>query len=121
MARKTVELIMSDKWVLTAALESQPTTENGSPQHRFIRAVEGELMQCVQYAMEDACAQPQIHFSDATDHGDKSDQIICEFTVNDMARVRGDSYNWHGQNTSRWCYAGAVVFSKSSDRVSTHH
>ena len=39
MPRKTVELIMSDKWVLTKVLESQPTTDNGSVRGRFMRAV----------------------------------------------------------------------------------
>ena len=48
-------------------------------------------------------------------------QYIAEFYVNNMKLDEKDEYNWHGQNTSRWLYAGAIVFDETDKRISTHH
>ncbi|RLA02512.1 MAG: hypothetical protein DRQ42_00445 [Gammaproteobacteria bacterium] len=47
-------------------------------------------------------------------------QSIAEFWVNDLY-IENDprNINWHGQNTSQWCYAGAICV--QNGRVSTHH
>jgi len=78
-----------------------------------------ELMQCLEYAQH-AQGDPVIYFTCATRQGK---QIIAEFEVRDLAKPRNDSYNWHGQNTSQWIYAGAIVCHCYDDEVmvQTHH
>lgn len=48
-------------------------------------------------------------------------QWIADFSVNDLGKEVKNEFNWHGQNTSRWKYAGAMVFDERSKLVSTHH
>ena len=48
-------------------------------------------------------------------------QYIAEFWVNNMALEIKDQYNFHGQNVSRWLYAGAICYDEESRGVSTHH
>ena len=60
--------------------------------------------------------EPQIVFNEMRKAGD---QYIWEFYVNELARPRENSYNWHGQNTSQWLYAGCILLDHK--RVSTHH
>jgi len=45
-------------------------------------------------------------------------QYIAEWAVSDMTKPREESYNWYGQNTSRWLYAGALCV--QDGRVSIH-
>jgi len=45
-------------------------------------------------------------------------QYIIEWSVSDMRKPIENSFNWHGQNTSRWLYAGAICV--SNGRVSVH-
>jgi len=45
-------------------------------------------------------------------------QYIAEWAVSDMRKPTKDSYNWHGQNTSRWLYAGCLLV--QDGRVSIH-
>lgn len=48
------------------------------------------------------------------------EQYLWEFSVNDLDKPRDPhSSNWHGQNTSQWVYAGALMV--HDDRVSCHH
>lgn len=47
------------------------------------------------------------------------EQYIWEFFCNDLALPRGSGMNWHGQNTSQWLYAGAIVLQHGA--VSAHH
>jgi hypothetical protein len=47
-------------------------------------------------------------------------QMISEFWVNDLTKEDDPSrINFHGQNISRWVYAGAIVV--QDGRVTTHH
>ena len=87
-------------------------------EHRatFVREVERELLYCVQAAQE--AVRPRVLFSPVREAGS---QIILEFAVFDLEEPFESSYNWHGQNTSQWMYAGAVVYNKESGRVSSHH
>jgi hypothetical protein len=52
-------------------------------------------------------------------------QQIAEFEVRDIMKEHvPNSVNWHGQNTSQWVYAGAVVVQKWNGddyRVTRHH
>jgi hypothetical protein len=45
-------------------------------------------------------------------------QYIAEWAVSDMSKPVENSYNWHGQNTSRWLYAGCLLV--QDGRVSIH-
>lgn len=47
------------------------------------------------------------------------DSWICEFSASDLAKPIKNQY-WHGQNTSRWCYAGCILID-SKGEVSSHH
>lgn len=46
-------------------------------------------------------------------------QYIANFWVKDLALPVKNEYNWHGQNTSQWLYAGGILV--QDGRVSTHH
>jgi len=54
-------------------------------------------------------------------------QWIADFEVRDKTREVKDQYNWHGQNTSQWTYAGCICFSETSFEsgsdyiISRHH
>ena len=49
-------------------------------------------------------------------------QWIAGFAVKDLQKQNNpDSLNFHLQNTSQWCYAGAMVYDERDGRVSTHH
>ena len=86
----------------------------GEEELNFWRAVAWELSQLMQYGSH--AVEPSIALSEFRRAGE---QYIWEFWVNDLAMLRRDAYNWHGQNTSQWCYAGAIVLQKG--RVSTNH
>ena len=48
-------------------------------------------------------------------------QWIADFSVNDLEKEVKDEFNWHGQNISKWKYAGCICFDERDKRVSTHH
>ncbi len=73
-----------------------------------------ELLTCIQEATK--AKEPQIYFSEMVT---SEEQHIWTFWVNDMAKPLTPAYNWHGQNTSQWVYAGAVVL--QDGKVSRHH
>jgi hypothetical protein len=45
-------------------------------------------------------------------------QYIAEWSVSDMRKEFKNTMNWHGQNTSRWLYAGCLLV--QDGRVSIH-
>jgi hypothetical protein len=45
-------------------------------------------------------------------------QHIAEWSVSDMRKQDKQTYNWHGQETSRWLYAGCLLV--DGKRVSIH-
>jgi len=49
----------------------------------------------------------------------QGDQLIAEFYVNDLDVPQSNSFNFHGQNTSQWLYAGCILI--ENNQVSTHH
>jgi hypothetical protein len=73
-----------------------------------------ELMECLREATR--ADLPQIVFNPYRKAGE---QYIWEFYVNDLAKQRGDRFNFHGQNVSQWVYAGAIVLQNRG--VSRHH
>jgi len=75
-----------------------------------------ELKMLLLYALHPDCVEPLIALNPWRRAGA---QWIAEFHVSDLSRKATADMNWHGQNTSRWCYAGAIVV--EAGRVSTHH
>jgi hypothetical protein len=64
--------------------------------------------------------QPEVRFS--AQFRRAGSQHILEFEVFDRARPERDgAYNWHGQNTSQWVYAGCILWDDEDNRISTHH
>lgn len=76
-----------------------------------------EVTSLIEYGMK--CEQPQMVFSTWRTAGH---QWIAEFWVNELARPdKPEQVNWHGQNTSRWSYAGCLLVEAETGDVSTHH
>jgi len=82
----------------------------------FQSCIERELYHCVQYAL--GAREPSVIFRPIRE---TPKQLILEFEVLDLQKSRENRYNWHGQNTSQWVYAGAIVYDRNTGRVSTHH
>lgn len=64
---------------------------------------------------------PAIYLAEAPSVGGsaESPQYIWHFSVSDEAKERDPlQINWHGQNTSQWVYAGAIVL--QDGEVSVH-
>ena len=80
----------------------------------FWKSVAWELSQLLKYGLH--AREPEIVLTDFRKAGH---QYIWEFWVNDLSIPRRSAYNWHGQNTSQWMYAGGIVLQNGS--VSTHH
>jgi len=50
----------------------------------------------------------------------KFDGYTAFFSISAMDKPVKNEYNWFGQNTSRWLYAGCIQVNKDGS-VSTHH
>lgn len=87
----------------------------GDDYYQFMVAFFLEFMACFEAATR-AKGTPQVIFNQMRKSGT---QYIWEFYVNDLAKPRGDSINWHGQNTSQWLYAGCILL--QDKKVSRHH
>ena len=90
--------------------------ENDAPKNwsEFWSTVAHELALMIEYGA--TTEQPEIVLSPCKHIGS---QYIWEFWVNDLAKDFRENYNRHGQNTSRWVYAGAIVL--QNGQVSSHH
>lgn len=86
----------------------------GEEEVKFWRAVAYELSALLVEAGR--AVHPQVSFNDFRQAGS---QYIWEFAVNDLSRTRKNEINFHGQNTSQWLYAGAILL--CDGKVSTHH
>lgn len=47
--------------------------------------------------------------------GNKQGQMMANFWVKDLGKPVKDSYNFHGQNTSQWLFAGCILSSADGD------
>ncbi len=47
------------------------------------------------------------------------EHFMAEFWLNDLSLSKKDQYNFYGQNTSQWKYAGCIRY--KDNKVSTHH
>ena len=102
------------KYNSASLLDSVPEEDRPENEADFWKAVAVELSTMIEYASN--ASQPQIIFNDVTHSGT---QYFWEFYVNDLAKTWEGKYNWHGQNTSQWNYAGAILL--QNRKVSTHH
>lgn len=66
---------------------------------------------------EDPALAPQIRYS-FNPFRLAGSQYIAEWAVSDMRKEYKETINWHGQNTSRWMYAGCLLV--QDGRVSIH-
>lgn len=95
-------------------LKEVPPDDRPKDERDFWLAVAMELGWCLEYASKAEC--PQVTFGGIQKRGE---QYICEFAVSDTVRPSKNEFNWHGQNTSQWLYAGCVLI--HNKKVSTHH
>ena len=99
-------------------LEKVPTADWPEDMGEFYSTVAHELASMIKYAS--TAIKPVITFNDMRKaQGYNGTQYIWEFHVNDTAKPAKNEYNWHGQNTSQWCYAGCILL--EAGKVSTHH
>lgn len=96
--------------------EQAEVIPHGELRENFLNAVKEELLWCTTYAQR--AMSPLVSFHEIRE---TQRQLILEFTVTDLAKEVKNEYNWHGQNTSQWVYAGAVVYNRETGNVSTHH
>lgn len=114
MVQKAEGIITSRLPHIYAMLNDVPTEDKPSTEAEFWREVASELALMIQYASH--AEKPELVM---TEHQKIGSQHIWEFWVNDLAIPKEERHNWHGQNTSQWRYAGAIVLQYG--RVSSHH
>lgn len=85
-------------------------------ENRLKRAYDGELLSMLREARR--CEKATIAMGLFHQSGR---QWICHFSSKDMGLPQGDSYNFHGHNTSQWVQAGAIVVDDQTAEVTTHH
>lgn len=96
-------------------LESLPEAEKSKDVIGDLQAAyASEVCRLLEYAKQ--AQKPMLSFQPFRKQGE---QFISEFAVNDLARPKEEKYNWHGQNTSQWCYAGCILL--QDGHISLHH
>lgn len=97
-------------------LEGVPADDRPDETNRaeFWHAVALELAEMIRYAA--GVRKPEIVMAEMRK---AESQYVWEFWVNDLSLPRANAMNWHGQNTSQWLYAGAIVL--ENGKVSRHH
>jgi hypothetical protein len=96
--------------------EHLPSTEEDrmAIQGDIYKAYMSELQMML--GMASNCTNPQVVMGPFFKRGL---QFIAEFYVNDMNKPLEEKYNFHLQNTSRWVYAGCILY--QDGQVSRHH
>jgi len=95
-------------------LKDVPEEDRPENEAEFWSAVAIELGQLVEYAAQ--AKSPELIMRDVEKAGN---QYHWNFWVNDLDKPKENSYNWHGQNTSQWLYAGSIMV--CDRQVSRHH
>ncbi len=95
-------------------LEKVPPEDLPKSTEQWWSSVAWELTQLMKYGAQ--ATEPQIVLNEVRKAGN---QYLWEFYVNDLSKKREALYNFHGQNTSQWLYAGAIVL--QDGEVSLHH
>ena len=103
--------------------EHIPGMLNGIPEHYQPKGdEEAKFWRCVAYElaqmMKEAGRVENAHCV-LNDFRQAGEQFIWEFYVNNLSLPKTDAINWHGQYTSQWLYAGAILL--QNGQVSTHH
>ena len=83
----------------------------------FQRETEREYHTWREQMNSDPALEPKLVYSFAPFRIAGS-QHIAEWAVSDLRKNHENTINWHGQNTSRWLYAGCLLVDKG--RVSIH-
>lgn len=96
-------------------LQDVPPEDFPSDVAEFWNSVAYELAQLFYYASK-ATGEAVVSFAACRKAGS---QYIYEFTVSDLSLESTSAINWHGQFTSQWLYAGAIVLERG--KVSSHH
>ena len=97
---------------LLESLPADQTTDDLISEIKSAYAI--ELCRLIEYAKQ--AEKPMISLQPFRKQGA---QFISEFWVNDLAKPKQEKYNWHGQNTSQWLYAGCILV--QDGQVSQHH
>lgn len=95
-------------------------SEGSSEAYREVCAAYGIEISTMLDNAQKAKGEPVIRMS--VFGGSEGGQMVAHFSVSDVALTHNPSKNnWHGQNTSQWLYAGALVVDERTGEVSTHH
>ena len=121
MAMKTVQMsIPTIQELLDSLMAVDQTDRDNHNAKKAINEIRDyyarELSNMVAYAKD--AVEPQLYMDLFRKQGS---QWIADFSVSDLHKPEKDSYNWHGQNTSQWRYAGCILYDERDSRVSTHH
>ena len=100
-------------------IKKLPNARDADPMCRdeFLQCFRRELAYCITRALR--ATEGQVVFSDLRVPSQSDGQYIMNFEVFDASKPRSNAYNFHGQNTSQWTYAGCILYQDGS--VSTHH
>ena len=105
-------------------LDSLKPLEELSPYGDESIRIKDEIVKCYGYEMSSlfgytkGATKPSVYLGLFIKQGS---QWIADFSVNDLGKEVKNEFNWHGQNTSRWQYAGCILFDEKDKLVSTHH
>ncbi len=114
---KTVRLSIPPLTALFDALP--PELHTPDIQRQLTDAYHREMERIIASVMHPDCHEPQAVMHPWRTAGEPPRQWIAEFHVSDLMLPAGNAVNWHGQRTSQWRYAGAIVV--QDGEVSTHH
>ncbi len=109
---KEMEIDIPPLRELTASIPKEDLTEEAYRRICYFYALEvSHLLE-----MADSAGRPSIIFRPFIRSGS---QFIANFWLNDLSLPKENRYNFHGQNTSQWKYAGCILY--QDGRVSAHH
>jgi len=95
-------------------VRSLPEEQRPEDEGKLWKALALELSSLLEYGAN--TQEPEIVLTTFKQHGS---QFIAEFWINDLSVPKANKMNFHGQNTSQWKYAGAILV--QNREVSLHH
>jgi len=112
----TIKISIPD---IRAEIKKLPNTRDSDPMCRdqFLQCFRRELSWCVAEALR--ATEGEVLFSDLQVPSQANGQYSMNFEVFDRSRAQRNAFNFHGQNTSQWLYAGCILYQEGE--VSTHH
>ena len=112
----SIRISVPDIWEEVKKLPDQHSAV-GKYREEFLQCFRRELAYCITRALR--ATEGQVIFGDLQIPSRINGQYVMQFEVFDASRPRSNAYNFHGQNTSQWIYAGCILYQDGS--VSTHH